>query len=55
MITDIVLGGLIILAGLLMVLFAESINEFRDRGVIFYRFGGGVMILLGLRVICYGV
>ena len=39
MITDIVLGGLIILAGLLMVLFAESINEFRDRGVIFYRFG----------------
>ena len=55
MITDILVGGLFILAGLLMILFAESINEFRNRGVIFYRFGGVVIILLGLRVICFGV
>lgn len=55
MITDICVGGLFILAGLLMILFAETINEFRDYGVNVYRFGGVVIILLGLRVICFGV
>lgn len=55
MITDIVLGILIICAGLLMIVFAESINDFRDCGENFYRFGGVVMILIGLRVICFGI
>lgn len=55
MITDICVGGLFMLAGLLMIIFAETINEFRNRGVIFYRFGGVVIILLGLRVICFGI
>lgn len=61
MITDICVGGLFILAGLLIIIFAETINEFNRElhgyswGINSYRIAGVVMILLGLRVICFGV
>ena len=61
MITNIMLGGLIVLAGLLIIIFAETINEFIRElhgyswGINSYRIAGVVMILLGLRVICFGI
>ncbi len=60
MIRDIVLGGLIIFAGLLIIIFAELIGDWRrdlglPGGTNFCRLGGVVMILIGLRVICFGI
>ncbi len=54
MITNIVLGVMIICAGLLAILFAESLNEARNVGVNFCRFDGLVILLIGLQGIFLG-
>ncbi len=54
MITNIVLGVMIICAGLFAILFAESLNEVRNIGLNFCRFDGLVILLIGLRGIFSG-